>query len=83
MQLDIKYHLITAALLIGIGIISGIYADSYITELQSENVELMKINYDLVQENDSLRYCVPGKSGKAIITYVSGKLFCEVHNVGF
>lgn len=79
MQLDIKYHLITASLLIGVGIVAGIAADSHISDLQSHNVELMRINYELTQENDTLRYCVPGKSGRAVVTYVTDRLFCEVH----
>lgn len=80
MQLDIKYHIITASLLIGVGIVAGIYADSHIRDLQSDNVELMRVNYELTQENDTLRYCVPGKNGKAVVTYVNDRLFCEVHS---
>lgn len=82
MPIDIKLNLITSTALISIGAALGIYADSHIRDLQLTNNSLMNINRDLMQENDSLRYCVPGKSGKAVITYVSGKLFCEVHNVG-
>lgn len=81
MQIDIKYHLITASLLISIGVVAGIAADSHIRELQRENIELMNINRDLMQENDSLRYCVPKKGGRAVITYVNNRLFCEVHSV--
>lgn len=80
MQLDIKLNLITSTALISIGAALGIYADSHISDLQSHNVELMKINYDLVKENDALRYCVPRKNGKAVVTYVNDRLFCEVHS---
>lgn len=79
MQTDIKLSLISGAFLICVGIMFGIYADSYIKELQQENVELMHINYELIQENDTLRYCVPGKKGRAVVTYVNDRLFCEVH----
>lgn len=79
MQIDIKYHLITASLLISIGVVAGIAADSHMQELQRDNVELMNINRDLMQENDTLRYCVPKTGGRAVITYVNDRLFCEVH----
>lgn len=80
MQTDIKLSLISGAFLIYVGIILGIYADSHIKELQQENVELMRLNYDLIQENDSLRYCVPTKiKGRAVVSYVNSRLFCEVH----
>lgn len=79
MPIDIKLNLITAAAIISIGAALGIYAHSHIIELQHNNNALMDINRDLMQENDSLRYCVPKKGGRAIITYVNNRLFCEVH----
>lgn len=81
MQTDIKLNLITASALISVGVISGIYANSHITELQRNNYELMDINRELRQENDTLRYCVPKKDGRAVVTYVNNRLFCEIHNV--
>ena len=80
-DIDIKLNLITASALISIGAICGMAYHSHITELQRNNDALMDINRDLIQENDSLRYCVPKKGGRAVVTYVSGRLFCEVHNV--
>lgn len=80
MPLDIKLNLITATALISIGAALGIYADSHIRELQRNTESLMNINRDLMKENDSLRYCVPKKGGRAVITYVNNRLFCEVHN---
>ena len=65
MQTDIKLTLITAAALISIGAALGIAADSHIIELQHNNNELMDINRDLMQENDTLRYCVPKRGGRA------------------
>lgn len=81
MQTDIKLNLITAAALISIGAFAGVAYHSHITELQRNNYELMDINRELRQENDTLRYCVPKKDGRAVVTYVSGRLFCEIHNV--
>lgn len=81
MDSDIKLTLICAVLFISIGIFIGSMAHSHIKELQHENIELMQINYELEKENDSLRYCVPTTiKGRAVVSYVNGNLFCEVHN---
>ena len=82
MQTDIKLNLITAAGLIAVGVFAGVLYDSHAKELQRNNDALMDISNALRQENDTLRYCVPKTGGRAVITYVSGRLFCEVHNVG-
>ena len=82
MQTDIKLNLITAAGLIALGVLAGVLYGSHIKELQRNNDALMDISNSLRQENDTLRYCVPNTGGRAVITYVSGRLFCEVHNVG-
>ena len=82
MQTDIKLNLITAAGLIAVGVFAGVLYDSHAKDLQRDNDALMDISNALRQENDTLRYCVPRTGGRAVITYVSGRLFCEVHNVG-
>lgn len=80
-DIDIKLNLITAAFLLSIGALSGVVYKSHITDLQRTNDELMDINSDLIKENESLRYCVPDRGGRAVISYVNNRLFCEVHNV--
>lgn len=80
MQIDIKLNLITAAGLIAVGVFAGVMYGSHIKELQRNNDALMNINRDLMQENDTLRYCVPKVGGRAVVTYVNNNLFCEVHS---
>lgn len=81
MQTDIKLNLITAAALISIGTLCAIAADSHITSLQRDNYDLIDINASLIKENDNMRYCAPKIGGRAVISYINGRLFCEVHNV--
>lgn len=78
---DTQLTLITAAALISIGAVLSIAADSHITSLQRNNYDLIGINSSLIKENDTLRYCAPKPGGRALISYVNGRLFCEVHNV--
>ena len=80
MPTDTTLTLISAAALISLGAISGVLYHSHIKELQQANDALIDININLIKENDSLRYCVPKSGGRAVISYVSGRLFCEVHN---
>lgn len=53
---------------------------SHLAELQRQNDELMRVNMMLLDENKNLRWCVPRKAGKAVITMVNDRPFCEVHN---
>lgn len=77
---DIRLNIITAACLFTIGICGGIYFDSYVKELQLGNEKLLRMNWELMRENESLRTCAPKDGGRAVISHVRGRLFCEVYN---
>lgn len=81
MLTDTKKHLINASILTIIGALIAIALHDYTLELQRQNDELMRINMQLLNENNNLRWCVPRANGRAVITIINKRPFCEVHNV--
>lgn len=52
----------------------------YLTiNLVEKNSRLEAENAQLKQENEVALHCNPKKKTKAILSYVNGRLFCEVH----
>lgn len=77
---DMQENVITAMLLLSIGAVIAVFVKDHTFELMRQNHELISINTSLIKENKSLRYCVPKRDGKAVITIVNGRPFCEIHN---
>jgi hypothetical protein len=78
---ETQKHLIHAAVLTLIGALIAIALHDYTLELQRQNDELMRLNMQLLNENNNLRWCVPRSNGRAVITIINNRPFCEVHNV--
>ena len=81
MLTDTQKTIIHAIALITTGALLAIAAHDYTHKLQRQNDELMRINTQLITENNNLRWCVPRRNGRAVITIINHRPFCEVHNV--
>lgn len=61
------------------GMMVYIYMHDYTLELFKQNDDMRVLINQMRVEMETMRFCMPPKSGKSIISYVNNKPFCEIH----